>query len=153
MYGLWSGLMKVMRCLTYVLLPPCVELLLMALSAFGGAMAALFFDADSVCASSGCDADLLRSLLLSTLKPVILIAAFVLVFKRIVELRLQHKSRKDEEEKLEELRREVKESLDLTEGRVMDRFEDLDASVRRSRKCCRKRHWQSSSVHRRMFRA
>lgn len=152
MSGPWSGLKKAMRCLFSVLIPPCLSFFLVALSTFGGTIVGLFFNADSVCASSGCDADSLRSLLLSNLKWIGVVAAFVLLFERIVALCLQHKSRKDEGEKLEELRREVKESLDLMEGRVMDRFEDLDASMRRSRMCCRKRQRRSSFIHRLMFR-
>lgn len=144
--------MKVMSFLLNMFVPACASLVLIALSTFGGIVVGLFFDADDVCRSSGCDSESFRSLLLSNLRWVVAVTAAVLVVERAVVLFMQHKNRTDEGEKFEQLLREMKESLDLMEGRVMDRFEDLDASMHRSRSCYRKRQWRSTFVRRLMFR-
>lgn len=134
-----------------LLIPTILSLFLVGLTTYGGTLTGLFFDASGICSDTGCNADVLRRVLLDNLKWVVISLAIVLVLERIAVFYLVERPREKRAEQERQLwQRELRESLVALEDGIKDRIDALEDGPGQCCFCRRRRNRRGTSSQRRL---
>lgn len=124
---------------------------LVALTTYGGTLTGLFFDAEGICADTGCNADGLKRVLLDNLVMVIGFAILVLFLERIAVLVLVERPRqKRVAQERQQWQQELRESLVALEDGIKDRIDALEDGPGQCCFCRRRRNRRGTSSQRRL---